>query len=183
MNVTAPDQFWEPVRKSMVRNMLGYVPAINSNGRISVSSMVPSPDPLGSVDLGSQGWSLPVVTYISRQGAGRRLRNEDHQLLVKSLKKLEEDGLCILQIPMMERLSLQEQVATIAKTTVSPLSIGFASVIFTPSVDPGRRPWEWSNGTCSSIMPDVLSQSFSLASTYYAALTSFRYFRDHGSSM
>ena len=117
--MTAPDHFWEPVRRSMVRNMLGYIPAIDSYGRVSTSSMVPSPDPAGPADLGSQGWALPVVTYISRQGAGRRLTKEDHELLVESLKQLEDDGLCTLQIPMMERLSLKEQVAVISKTTVS----------------------------------------------------------------
>jgi hypothetical protein len=124
MNVTAPEHFWEPIRKSMVRNMLGYVPAIDANARVSISSMVPSASPSGPVDLGSQGWGLPVVTYISRQGAGRRLRNEDHQLLVKALQQLEDDGVCILQIPMMERLSLREQVDTIAKTTVRGIRRG-----------------------------------------------------------
>ncbi|KAH6908790.1 hypothetical protein BKA70DRAFT_252565 [Coprinopsis sp. MPI-PUGE-AT-0042] len=118
MDVTAPERFWERIRKSMVRNILGYVPAIDSNGRVSVSSMVPSASPSGPLDLGSQGWGLPVVTYISRQGTGRRLRNEDHQNLVKALQQLEEDGVCILQIPMMERLSLRDQIDIIAKTTI-----------------------------------------------------------------
>ncbi|KAG2003080.1 hypothetical protein CC2G_003713 [Coprinopsis cinerea AmutBmut pab1-1] len=128
MSLTAPDLFWEPLRQSLVRNTIGYVPAVDSRGRILATSLKPSPPPpsspiafdddTGVSDTASGRYNLPVVTYISRQGGGRRLVAEDHELLVESLKELERQGLCTVLIPQMEKLSIREQVAIIAKTTI-----------------------------------------------------------------
>ena len=61
----------------------------------------------------------PIVTYISRQTTGRRLTDESHEGLVRALRELEEEGICEVRIPVMERLSLGEQVAEVASSTVS----------------------------------------------------------------
>ncbi|TFK25332.1 hypothetical protein FA15DRAFT_668559 [Coprinopsis marcescibilis] len=100
MNLTAPDGYWEPIRKSLLVNTVGSVPVVDSQGRVVDSD------------------EKPIVTYISRQGAGRRLIHEHHLELVKLLKELEKEGLCRLEIPMMERLSIKEQLAIGAKTTI-----------------------------------------------------------------
>lgn len=120
MNVTVPDYFWEPVRHSTLRNVLGYVPRVDSRGRVLQASLKPD-FAHGILD---DEYDLPVVTYISRQGAGRRLRDEDHLSLVEALTQLEAEGLCKFQMPMMERLPIREQMAIMATTTVAlkPLS-------------------------------------------------------------
>ncbi|KAF8345464.1 hypothetical protein F5887DRAFT_884888 [Amanita rubescens] len=96
-NVTVPPGFWEPLRRTAVENALGYLP-----------------DALGSGD----GGKLPVVTYISRQSTGRRLREEDHEGLVRSLRELDEEGLCEVHVVRMERMSLKAQIELVARTTV-----------------------------------------------------------------
>ncbi|KAF8868856.1 hypothetical protein BD779DRAFT_1793224 [Infundibulicybe gibba] len=63
--------------------------------------------------------SKPVVTYISRQGGGRRLRDADHQGLVAALEELEAEGVCEVFVARMETMSIKEQVAAAARSTVS----------------------------------------------------------------
>ncbi|EAU82121.2 hypothetical protein CC1G_09580 [Coprinopsis cinerea okayama7 len=126
MGLTGPEFFWEPLRHSLVRNTIGYVPVVDSKGRILASSLKHTlSSPSESItaledDMESPDgrYDLPVVTYISRQGSGRRLVAEDHELLVKSLKDLEKQGVCTVLIPQMEKLSIREQIAIIAKTTI-----------------------------------------------------------------
>lgn len=93
MNVAAPDDFWAPVRQSLVQNVLGYVPDV-------------------------EGQIKPIVTYISRQGVGRRLRESDHEALLDGLAELKAEGICEVQIAKMELLSLREQVELAARSTV-----------------------------------------------------------------
>lgn len=92
MNTTIPKGFWEPVRRSLLKNVFGHVP---------------SPDQ-----------RRPLVTYISRQTSGRRLREEDHQNLVNELERLQLEGLCEVRVVAMERLSLHDQLDLAARTTV-----------------------------------------------------------------
>ncbi|TFK25334.1 hypothetical protein FA15DRAFT_590707 [Coprinopsis marcescibilis] len=113
MSLVAPDGYWEPIRKSLVRNTIGYVPAIDSKGRILRSSM-----PASRSDELEPAHEKPVVTYISRQGAGRRLNEEDHVRLVESLRGLESEGLCRFEMPMMEKLTINGQLAVGARTTI-----------------------------------------------------------------
>lgn len=104
MNVTVPDGFWEPVRKSLVGNLLGYVPMLDARG------VVYSPPQAAS--------TRPLVTYISRQGGGRRLLEQDHQGLVKALTELESEGICEVNVVVMEQLSLRDQINQVARSTV-----------------------------------------------------------------
>ncbi|KAJ7591330.1 hypothetical protein C8J56DRAFT_935237 [Mycena floridula] len=102
-NITVPDNYFEVIRQNVVRNLVGYVPNLDSNG------FVPS------------GWnsvSAPIVTYISRQRGGRRLREEDHKRLVESLMELERDGICKVVVAPMEKMSLWRQVEISAKSTI-----------------------------------------------------------------
>lgn len=104
MTIDVADDFWEPIRKAILSNMIDYVPALNQRGHITAPPQVVS--------------DLPIVTYISRQGGGRRLRPEDHENLVNALKELERQGLCHFHVAQMEKMSLKEQLQLVAKTTV-----------------------------------------------------------------
>ncbi|KAG2003141.1 hypothetical protein CC2G_003768 [Coprinopsis cinerea AmutBmut pab1-1] len=104
MDVEAPENFFEPVRKRIVMNLLGDLPVIDNDG------LVLSPTGMAS--------DKPVVTYISRQGGGRRLEANAHGALLVVLEQLEEDGICELQVPRMEELTLSEQVKLAARSTI-----------------------------------------------------------------
>ncbi|KAJ7152671.1 hypothetical protein C8R43DRAFT_923814 [Mycena crocata] len=96
MNVTTPDDFWAPVRASVWQNALGFVP-----------------------DAGVQEpTAVPLITYISRQSAGRRLVEKDHDGLVTALRKLEAEGICSFEIARMERMSVREQLELVSRSTV-----------------------------------------------------------------
>jgi hypothetical protein len=100
MNLTVPTQYWEPIRGTLTRSLFGYVPHVNSDGR----PRLPAPfhsnvNANGKVNVNaahttSNGEKAlkPIVTYISRQTAGRRLIPENHEALVKALRELEEEG-------------------------------------------------------------------------------------------
>ncbi|KIK62619.1 hypothetical protein GYMLUDRAFT_164784 [Collybiopsis luxurians FD-317 M1] len=92
MSLSVPVGFWEPLRKAVVT-------------RYGLSDK-----PKDS--------SKPVVTYISRQSTGRRLTNEAHEGLIKSLKELKEEGLCDVHIPVMEHLNLRDQIELASTTTI-----------------------------------------------------------------
>lgn len=62
----------------------------------------------------------PVITYVSRQGWGRReLKPADHEGLVKELKGLEEKYGWEVNIVSMDKISRDEQIRLSARTTVS----------------------------------------------------------------
>ena len=68
------------------------------------------------VDQGSN----PVITYISRQEwPRRRLRQEDHEKLVKELYKLRDKYGVEVNIVSMDQLTHAEQFRLAARTTVS----------------------------------------------------------------
>ncbi|KAF5392389.1 hypothetical protein D9757_001565 [Collybiopsis confluens] len=96
MELPVPVGYWEPLRH--------YVLAGYGISRLSRASP------------GNSG--RPVVTYISRQKTGRRLASEAHEGLVRSLRQLEEEGLCDVHIPVMEQLSLKEQIELASWTTI-----------------------------------------------------------------
>ncbi|KAF8193270.1 hypothetical protein K438DRAFT_1829391 [Mycena galopus ATCC 62051] len=97
MNVTAPPDFWAPVRASLWQNILA--PGFTPNTLQDPSR-------------------LPLVTYISRQGSGRRLVAADHDALVAALKELEAEGVCEVQVAAMERMSAMEQIELVARSTI-----------------------------------------------------------------
>ncbi|WVN85397.1 uncharacterized protein L203_100543 [Cryptococcus depauperatus CBS 7841] len=61
----------------------------------------------------------PVVTYVSRQGWGRRmLKKESHESLVKELHELERKYGWEINIVSMDKISRDEQIRLSARTTV-----------------------------------------------------------------
>ncbi|KAG6879083.1 hypothetical protein C0992_005291 [Termitomyces sp. T32_za158] len=61
---------------------------------------------------------MPFVTYIVRQGSGRRLADADHQEFVKALKELEWSGLCQVYVAQMEKMTLAQQMEIMARSTI-----------------------------------------------------------------
>ncbi|KAF8632685.1 hypothetical protein AX15_001738 [Amanita polypyramis BW_CC] len=103
MDINAMKGFWEPVRRSLVENFLGYVPPVNERG---------------TVQSHEEDYGPPLVTYISRQGGGRRLAQEYHEGLVSALKALEEEGVIRFRLVRMELMTIHEQIELAAKTTI-----------------------------------------------------------------
>lgn len=122
MELPVPEGFWEPLRKTVLGNFLGNVESRNSDH-----------------DAGRK----PVVTYVSRQSAGRRLTTEAHEGLVDALKQLEEEGLCDVRIPVMEHMTLKEQIELASSTTVS----GYPHLRYIYYNKTGCRSWWASTGT------------------------------------
>ena len=113
-NVTVPYHFWEPIRKSVSQRLWGYAPLVTNSGR-------PASTPRFTLDSDAAATdnNLPIVTYISRQTTGRRLIVSHHEELVAALRLLEIEGVCTVRIPVMEKLTLKEQLAEVASSTVS----------------------------------------------------------------
>ncbi|KIM32505.1 hypothetical protein M408DRAFT_20780 [Serendipita vermifera MAFF 305830] len=88
------DMWWEPIRQSVVAFAL----------------------PPGQKSRTSR--SKPVITYISRQKTGRRLRDADHDALVLELYRLGRDHGYEVNIPMMEDLDKSSQVTLLGRTTI-----------------------------------------------------------------
>jgi len=103
MNVTVQSHFWEPLRQRLVLNTISYLPVLNTTGPVVSTRESP----------------LPIVTYVSRQGGGRRLTQESHDGLVKALKEIVDEGLCELHIALMETMTYSQQVEAAARSTVS----------------------------------------------------------------
>lgn len=104
MAVQVHDGFWEPIRRSMLSYVVGYVADLDLWGRVLAPSIAQS--------------RVPVVTYISRQDTGRRLTDESHLSLVEALKELEREGICEVNIPQMEKLNVKQQLEMMGRTTV-----------------------------------------------------------------
>ncbi|CAA7268596.1 unnamed protein product [Cyclocybe aegerita] len=108
MNVTAPTHFWEPLRKRVLVNTVGYLPILNDAGAvISPPKVTTHPEV-----------SRPVVLYVSRQGGGRRLLKEAHEGLVSALKELEEEGLFEVRVVRMELLPFAKQVEEAGRAAI-----------------------------------------------------------------
>lgn len=94
--------FWGPVRRALVQ-------FIGMDKLLSDSTSKES----------IQERKKTVITYVSRQGWGRRtLREEDHNQLVKALRGLERRYGYEVNIVTMDQMSRQEQLILAARTTV-----------------------------------------------------------------
>ena len=75
------------------------------------------------LDPAVENFTTPVITYISRQGWGRRmLLPADHDRLVRELYKLRDKYGYEVNVVSPEKMSRVEQIRLAARTTVSPLS-------------------------------------------------------------
>ncbi|KAF7300528.1 hypothetical protein HMN09_00937300 [Mycena chlorophos] len=109
MNVTAPEDYWRPIRENVWESFWG----VRGTADSSAESVSP-------VDSGLGTTRLPVVTYVSRQGQenGRRLTHPDHEALVVALDALAAEGECEVRVVQMEKLTLREQVGLMRDTTI-----------------------------------------------------------------
>jgi hypothetical protein len=65
----------------------------------------------------------PVITYVSRQGWGRRmLRPADHEKLVAALDRLQKRHGYEVNVVSLDKMSRAEQIKLAARTTVCSLS-------------------------------------------------------------
>jgi hypothetical protein len=63
----------------------------------------------------------PKLLYLSRQSAGRSLRDQDHEDLVIELQKLHDEGLVDYEeVEFDKSVPFQDQVAKISTVDVSP---------------------------------------------------------------
>lgn len=93
--------WWEPIRNNVV-GAAGLTPDV----------------------LLKYGERTPVITYISRQGWGRRmLIQEHHERLVRELYKLRDNYGYEVNVVSMDKLSRAEQMVLAGRTTVGPLSL------------------------------------------------------------
>ncbi|KAF8756742.1 hypothetical protein RHS01_04543 [Rhizoctonia solani] len=92
--------WWSPVRK----NVLNFIGA-------------PEEEIMG---VGLDGTpNKPVITYVSRQGWGRRmLREKDHLGLVKALRDLEAKYGYEVNIVKLDKMSRDEQIRLVGRTTI-----------------------------------------------------------------
>ena len=107
--IEVPTGFWQPIRDTVVRNILGYLPELDDTGEAVEPSTA---EPRSSTKV------KPVVTYISRQESARRLDEKDHEGLIDALQALEKQGVCDFNILDTERATLVEQISLTAKSTV-----------------------------------------------------------------
>lgn len=101
---------------------------------------------------------VPVVTYVNRQGAGRRLDDEDAERVVERMWQLHADKVIEFHDAMMEEIPKDEQFCLAAKTDVS---LGFGVLVQVPgrknvarlrggyvgSIDLDGRSWEWAQSS------------------------------------
>ncbi|KAF8886789.1 hypothetical protein BD779DRAFT_1529686 [Infundibulicybe gibba] len=80
------------------------------------------PESPGTCQVDSHGPWCPAQMVSSKPGGGRRLRDADHQGLVAALEELEVEGVC-------ETMSIKEQVAAAARSTVSFSVVACALVL------------------------------------------------------
>lgn len=111
--------WWEPLRQAVLR----FAGVDQETLEIGVKADAVAARKGGAeVDwAGSTSLSKPqsiVVTYISRQGARRHLIDEDHQALVAALTAMCAAHDWELNIVQAERLTHDEQLKLVARTTV-----------------------------------------------------------------
>lgn len=108
--------WWEPVRRGVLR-FSGV-----SSRMLEIGSRAFNRVDRGSLRNG--GLDEVVVTYITRQGVRRRhLVEEDHEGLVRALVELCDRRGWELNVVPMERLSKEEQLVVVARTTVAFLQV------------------------------------------------------------
>ncbi|KAF9256407.1 hypothetical protein L218DRAFT_936707 [Marasmius fiardii PR-910] len=92
MSVPVSEGFWEPIRRSVVTNLLGYIPNVD--------------------DVSSK----PIVTYIMRKR--RTLITSHHRALERELRRLQREGICEVHLVRMEEFTLKQQIELAARTTI-----------------------------------------------------------------
>lgn len=118
-----PKLWWEPVRRAVL-DFAGVSKEVQDIGvRVDAEAQIKVKP--GGVDRTPFKTAGPkqdvVITYISRQGVRRHLVEEDHENLVFALEELCAIKGWELNIVQAERLSKEDQLALVARTTVRSL--------------------------------------------------------------
>lgn len=144
--ISPPSDFFEPIRRMALTSLLGYLPIVSVQG--AVVSLAASHHNNTNHNVQSD---LPVVTYISRQGGGRRLDDADHEGLVQALRELENEGVCKVNVVKMQTLGVRGQVEIVARSTVGTLLFSFCRglmllfLLFCGSTGIGWCSWKWND--------------------------------------
>ncbi|TFY58957.1 hypothetical protein EVG20_g7963, partial [Dentipellis fragilis] len=125
VNRTLGKAWWEPVRRAVLR-FAGVPQSTIALGLPAPASELDPEHAMFGKGLQMndhkwaelEGWSGQiVVTYINRQGVRRHLVEEDHDRLVASLEELCSRRGWELNVVKAERLSKEEQLAVVSRTT------------------------------------------------------------------
>lgn len=114
MVVSPVPAFFEPIRRTVLESLLGHTPVLGERGAV-VGAVAGGG---GRVAHYGGRSDRPIVTYVSRQDTGRRLLGADHDGLVRALRGLEGEGVCEVVVAEMEGMSVAEQLAVVARSTV-----------------------------------------------------------------
>lgn len=178
MSITPAPEFFEPLRRTVITNLLGYLPLLNTRGAVSEVAPSHAETVVPSNDIQSD---VPVVTYISRQGGARRLSDADHEGLVQSLRDLESEGICRVNVVRMETMSVKEQVAVASRSTVGHLLLSYLGkmvYLFSWSTGADWRSWKWTDGKQAVLSRCEYGYSVNISSMRYGC----RLLRDPPSS-
>lgn len=115
-------EWWEPVRREVLRfagveeKAMGLGIEIEEEREKVLKALGENQNALSvQIPIAKE---KTVITYISRQAARRHLIQEDHELLVASLKEMSARKGYELIIIEAEKLSKDEQLSIMSKTTV-----------------------------------------------------------------
>ncbi|KAF9071796.1 hypothetical protein BDP27DRAFT_1446017 [Rhodocollybia butyracea] len=100
MDLETPSSYWKQLQAKLTQNLLEGSSQDIAQGTATVVKR------------------KPIITYISRQKTGRRLADKDHQALVLSLLELQDEGFCEVEIPVMENMSVKEQIELVSRSTI-----------------------------------------------------------------
>ena len=106
--------WWEPVRRAVLRFADVDEEVLSIGVRAAAQA---EKEKNGVVALPGLGEKV-VVTYINRQGVRRHLIDEDHQRLIQELSKLCESKGWEFNDVKAERLTKEQQLELVARTTV-----------------------------------------------------------------
>lgn len=107
--------WWEPVRRAVLR----FADIDEHTLDIGVRAAEQAEKAKSGVAVVPGAEEKIVITYIDRQGVRRHLIDEDHERLVDELTKLCTSKGWELNVVKAERLTKEEQLSLVARTTVS----------------------------------------------------------------
>ena len=100
--------WWAPVRRRVVEYAAGFREVV-----------WPGEAELAAIAKGRTAkWERPVITYVNRQSTGRRLLDQDHEVLVVALEELGRKYDYEVVVASMEFMSKFDQIYLSSRTTV-----------------------------------------------------------------
>ena len=128
--------WWEPVRRAVLRFADIDEAVLDIGVRAAAQA---DKQTNGAAALPAYGEKV-VVTYINRQGVRRHLIDEDHARLVEDIAKLCEKNGWEWNDVKAERLTKEQQLALVARTTVSSFDRAARVYLIKLLAGPSGRP-------------------------------------------